>query len=783
MNLTIKFRNNNKEIFSILKEEWLVATPKEVVRQNFICTLVNYYGYNLQQIEYGKSAQNLTQEESKLRADILIWKSTEEKTENKLPFITVACQASDISNNEAYQEVENYALIAGAKFFATYYEINNKKELRIYKFLDEKPPLQKVELEDFPNANILNDDIEIEGLLRKVKYVSKEEFKKIFFACHDAIRNNDKLSPEMAFDEISKVLFIKIRFEKENKRIFDRNAFLSLEKAYQDLFNDVKEKHKEDEIFEEKDTLRIRELTFLQILDKLGTHNLAEVSEDVKGVAFEEFLGKTFRGDLGQFFTPRTLVDFMVNVLDPKEGELVADPCCGSGGFLIKTFDYVKENIKNEVRAEKDVLRKKYKNSNFAQLSEIEQNKINSELIGAYKELDKVLDNTVKGSRLHNLSYNCIYGTDAEPRSARTAKMNMIMQGDGHSGVHHNDGLLNINGMFENRFDVILTNPPFGARVSRDLIIKANDVLLTDGQSEKYKNKYGQSYIDAQNATLKKLDEKQKELQVKSKDQSQAIDVPLLSMFDTGEYSTLTEVLFMERCLNLLRKGGRMGVVLPEGFLNGSDLQRVREYIESRAKLLLIVSVPQDVFISAGASVKSSLVFLKRFTEEEEKQYAKIKQTVKKEIEQKYEQEILEKERAHKQIWHQMQAKRAYIRDVKSIKTSKSEKNMQILFTNSEIAELQEQHKIAKKEFDAWKKDLDTKKEAEIKAEIKQRFDYEIPIVQVEKAGISSVGTQIENDLMWQKGEERDENTIKILDEFRAYFAHNPLWQSNNINF
>ena len=110
----------------------------------------------------------------------------------------------------------------------------------------------------------------------------------------------------MAFDEISKILFIKIKYEKENNNIFNRAVFQSLNTTYQELFNETKTKHKYDGIFEKNDTLRIRELTFLQILDKLSQYNLAEVPEDIKGVAFEEFLGKTFRGDLGQFFTPRT---------------------------------------------------------------------------------------------------------------------------------------------------------------------------------------------------------------------------------------------------------------------------------------------------------------------------------------------------------------------------------------------------------------------------------------------------------------------------------------------
>lgn len=86
----------------------------------------------------------------------------------------------------------------------------------------------------------------------------------------------------------------------------------------------------------------------------------------------------------------------------------------------------------------------------------------------------------------------------------------------------------------------------------------------------------------------------------------------LLSLYDVGSMSGLTEVLFMERCLRLLKKGGRMGMVLPEGVLNTSNLQKIREYFEGKAKIILICSIPQDVFIAAGATVKPKVCNNKR---------------------------------------------------------------------------------------------------------------------------------------------------------------------------
>ena len=107
------------------------------------------------------------------------------------------------------------------------------------------------------------------------------------------------------------------------------------------MFLNTKEQFKNDHLFEENEIIKIRETSFKSILKLLEKYNLSDTSDDVKGIAFEQFLGRTFRGELGQFFTPRTIVDFMTEILDPQEGELVCDPCCGSGGFFIKAFYYI----------------------------------------------------------------------------------------------------------------------------------------------------------------------------------------------------------------------------------------------------------------------------------------------------------------------------------------------------------------------------------------------------------------------------------------------------------
>ena len=423
-------------------------------------------------------------------------------------------------------------------------------------------------------------------------------------------------------------------------------------------------------------------------------------------------MGTTFRGELGQYFTPRTIVDFMTNILDPNEGETVCDPTCGSGGFLIKAFEYMREKIEDDVKEAKAKLRADIEGDNYEDLSEKQQLEINERIEIMQSVLNKELDTRIEDSRMYNLANNCIYGTDANPRMARTSKMNMIMHGDGHCGVHHHDGLLNVNGIFEERFDVILTNPPFGARIDKSQKITEADKFTDEDLIAKYKEKYGVAYENA----LRQVNDN--------------IGKSLLSLYDVGSMSGLTEVLFMERCLKLLKKGGRMGMVLPEGVLNTSNLQKVREYFEGKAKIILICSIPQDVFIAAGATVKPSLVFFKRFTEEEELQYLGAKTKAEKEVRQKY------------------------IGKIKSLEEKIAEEKAKKLKVKAVIA-------MAEREL----KDIEKAIIEEAKPLIKEYFDYEIPIAMVEDAGITSTGSV------------SDGNQLPTLqNEYKNYRTTNKLW-------
>ncbi len=751
--LKVQYKNNKKEIFAPLKDKWLKAKPEEIVRQDFICKLINEYDYSLKQMAQEIKLTTSQRGTGRASADLVIWKTKEDKEQNKTAFLVVELKAGNLKLKveDCYQGY-NYATWSRAKLFA----ISNGSELQVYKTIENELPLHLQPVNDIPNAKTILDDEKLKKALAKTKEFTGDEFAKLLHKCHNIIRNNDKLSPEAAFDEISKILFIKIMYERkpEQRAKFDKVQFEKSKTTFidkwklevnnqikwqnnkkkeyvkngnfdeankgeveilklqnktppsymQHLFEEVKKDFAEDGIFDENEKIKIREGSFEAIVTELQIYNLTSTSADVKGIAFEKFLGRTFRGELGQFFTPRTIVDFIVDLLEPSENELVCDPCAGSGGFLIKVFETIKKQIDDEYIELKKQKQKKIFGENLENIDDENLKKQYDEfVITANKEQEK---------RIQKLSHKSIFGTDANPRMARVSKMNMIMHGDGHNGIHHNDGLLNINGIFRNRFDMIVTNPPFGTTLNKTTpTVEEDDRYTNETTIEKYRKEYGEELY---NEEIKQV--------------THNIGKSIRGLFEVGKTSGATEVLFVERCLDLLKAGGRMGIVLPEGVLNSSNLQKARDYFESRAKILLIVSLPQDVFISSGATVKTSLVFFKKFTNEESKQYEKIKNKAEVATDDKFFDEI-----------------------------EKIEGQLKLKDTE---AKNKEEKKALRNQF----KKIEVKKQQEIKAIIKNELDYEIPITDIKQAGITTTGKQGDSQLP------------ELLSAFDKHRIQNNLW-------
>lgn len=574
---------------------------KKELAETFFQRLVDSYGYLPEQMDFDVKVSPTSV------ADIAIWRSPDDRKSGLAPdiYVLVACKTEHIKiKAEDYFEQYKQAVLNDMAFYVAH----NLKETKVFYIDRNARPLKIERISDFPTALDIVSDQNLTSFVNKVRGYSKDKFLKTLTRCHNIIRNVDKLSPEAAFDEISKILFIKMLYERDAKEelVYSKDKFIKDELSYngevdyiQHLFNEVKETYSTDGLFDSEDKIRIRRESFLLILEELSSVELYDTSDDIKGIAFELFLGKTFRGELGQFFTPRTIVNYMVEVLNVKEGDKVCDPCCGSGGFLIKAFEHVQNQIDQDIHKQITIL------MDNQSLSDTEkQYKINTLL----SECDK----TKEGSRYHKLCHDYFFGVDANARMARTSKMNMIMHGDGHVGVYLHDGLINVGGVYDDNFDVILINPPFGAHVEKDMRITSSDIP-TDRERALYEELFGSEYISKVYTPIKEY------AQEIGKDKK--IGKRILELYQINNNST--EILFIERCINLLKPGKRAGVVLPEGVLDNPALDRVRKYIESRAKILNITSIPADVFLSSGANIKPSLVFIEKFLDGEipEKDY------------------------------------------------------------------------------------------------------------------------------------------------------------------
>ncbi len=264
---------------------------------------------------------------------------------------------------------------------------------------------------------------------------------------------------------------------------------------------------------------------------------------DTKGLAFEQFMDGFFKGDFGQYFTPREIIKFAVEMMQPKNDEKVLDPACGSGGFLLYALD--------EVRRQSE---------EYGDPGSVERYKY-----------------------WHDFAEKRLFGIEINDEIARVAKMNMIIHDDGHTNVIGHDALERFEKICkdsENKhfkkdtFDLILTNPPFGAKVKLTERPYLKDFDL--GHSE-----------DKTGKTKERKNQK-------------------------------TEILFIERVWQFLKPGtGRAAVVLPDGVLTNSSLQHVRNFMLERFQLLAVVSLPQTAFAHFGAGVKASVVFLRKRAKDE----------------------------------------------------------------------------------------------------------------------------------------------------------------------
>jgi len=274
------------------------------------------------------------------------------------------------------------------------------------------------------------------------KVDSVDEYKRILRACHNSIRNNEGYDPTKAFDELSKVMFTKLFEERSGKERFRLKKFDDLMSSninvIQQIFRETSISQEYSGLFLPNDSIELSDRTIRELVGHFENFDLSLTDFDVKGEAFEHFLGSTFTGGLGQYFTPRNVVNFMVEVLSPKVGETVVDPFCGTGGFLIAWHSFVAESI-----------------------------------------AAMPISDELKASYLETLNRESLFGIDWNERTSLACRMNMTMHGEGESAsnIFKQSGFVDAvrsgnTVIGDGLFDVCLTNPPFGSTESDPDILK-----------------------------------------------------------------------------------------------------------------------------------------------------------------------------------------------------------------------------------------------------------------------------------------------------------------------
>lgn len=546
-------------------ERW--SDPEEKVRAEFYAELIYHYGYSPDRIGVEITVPDRSPNDF---ADLVVFKDNE----RKWPFAVIECKKEAISDAEFAQAVEQaWGNGNAAKFRAAYVGVVAGATHRFLDCDDKKfgaLERDKNVIADLP----INYGKPPEYKYRKgvsnewqdIKPVSKGELIAAIKKCHQTLWGGGRLSPPAAFGEFCKIIFVKVRDEKAPRKKGEPYEFqIKTDESAQALAGRIKamyaeEMNREPDVF--KEPIKVDDGTLKMCVSHLEAINFNKTDLDTKGVAFEQFLDGFFKGDFGQYFTPREIIQFAVEMLRPTADDYVLDPACGSGGFLLYAMDYVRH------------------------------------------EAEKLYDEDEETTRFrhwHDFAKDRLFGLEINDEISRVAKMNMILHDDGHTNIVGFDALDRFDKLRDQKkklapdaFDLILTNPPFGAVVK---------------ETEK-----GKAYMEGWELLR----------YIGKGEQNESAAGDMASDFKAGKKSVKTrtsiktEILFCERVWHFLKPGtGRAAIVLPDGILTNSSLQRVREWLLARFQLLAVVSLPQEAFQHSGAGVKASVVFVRKRAEDE----------------------------------------------------------------------------------------------------------------------------------------------------------------------
>lgn len=554
-------------------------TPEEYVRQTVEKRLVNEHRYLPGPKGQIKIEYTLQLGSNKPRADIVIFeKGCLEQTQENIKII-IECKKETVEVRNAKEGVDQLKSYMAACSNCEWGMWTNGRQKEVYrKVKDEKGKILFIEYNDIPSADGNLDEIN-RPTRQTLKNAYDDNLLFVFKICHNHLYVNEGLQKQPAFFELLKVIFCKIEDERNipnplnfystSEERSNIDGQLTVKKRIAQIFERVKRKH--GKIFDANDEIKLQPRSLAYIVSELQKYSLLNTNIDIKGKAYEEIVGANLRGDRGEFFTPRNVMKMVVDMINPKIDEKVLDSSCGTGGFLVTAMTHVIAELENNFSKQIGKTKEKWDNDSLLAFQ----------------------------ARVADMAAQNYFGFDINPDLVKATKMNMVMNNDGSGNILQTNSLLpphewsdefrvkladalGVNKSdirnYKNLsfFDVIVTNPPFGSKIP----IKDKSVLEQFELAHIWTNISGR-----------------------------------WTMTDRLQSSVPPEILFIERCIQLLKPDGRLGIVLPDSILGAPGLGYIREWIIYNTRIIASIDLHVDTFQPRNGT-QTSVLFLQKKSQE-----------------------------------------------------------------------------------------------------------------------------------------------------------------------
>jgi len=555
-------------------------TPEEYVRQNIEKRLVNEHKYPRDRIAV---EFRLHIGSGRPRADIVIFGPGSANHVQESIHIIIECKKETVeptARKDGVGQLKSYMSACPNCEWGMWTNGKHKEVFR--KVVTPTGEIDFEEFNDIPSADGRVEDID-RPKRKTLKSAVEDNLLFVFKTCHNHIYATDGLQKQPAFFELLKVIFCKIEDERNLGKPLEFYAAsgersnpdgqLTVQKRIAAIFARVKRKYAR--IFDESDEIRLKPRSLAYVVSELQKYSLLSTHIDIKGKAYEELVGANLRGDRGEFFTPRNVMHMAVDMLAPAVDERVLDPACGTGGFLVVAMNKVLSGLEDALAGERGKPRTQWSDD----------------------------EKRLFQQRTAEIAQSNFFGFDLNPDLVKATKMNMVMNNDGSGNIFQTDSLLpphaweadfrkNLasalgvresalrNGGAIGVFDVIVTNPPFGSKIP----IKDPHIL----------EQFDLGHIWERDKT----------------------DRDRWTMTSRLQSSVPPEQLFIERCLQLLKAGGRMGIVLPDSILGAPGLGYIREWLIRKTRIVASIDLHEDTFQPRNGTF-TSVLFLQKKTEDE----------------------------------------------------------------------------------------------------------------------------------------------------------------------